>query len=73
MNDTRLLQSGILDSHVLRIGNHAAVASFGDAQAMDGSAGSCSDNLVHVLAGRSEGDGESFWELANGLAWGAIS
>lgn len=31
MDDTRLLQAGILDSVVLRIGNHAAVTSLGDA------------------------------------------
>jgi hypothetical protein len=35
MNDTRLLQTGILDSSVLRIGNHAAVTSLGDAQTVN--------------------------------------
>jgi hypothetical protein len=35
MDDTRLLQTGILDSGVLRIGNHAAVTSLGDAQTVN--------------------------------------
>lgn len=73
MDDTGLFQSGILDSRVLRIGNHTAVASFGDAQTVDRSTGGCSDSIINVLAGRSEGNGERFGELANGLAWGVVS
>lgn len=73
MDDTGLPQSGIFDCRVLRIGNHTAVASFGYAQTVDRSAGGCSDSIIHVLAGRSEGNGERFGELANGLAWGAVS
>jgi hypothetical protein len=35
MDNTRLLQTSILDSSVLRIGNHAAVTSLGDAQTVN--------------------------------------
>lgn len=68
MNDTRLLQAGILDSSTLRIGHHAAVASFGDAQTVNRGAGSFSDSIVQLLAGRGEGDSELFGKLANGFA-----
>jgi hypothetical protein len=46
MDDTRLLQAGILDSGVLRVGNHAAVTSLGDAQTVNRGAGSFSDSIV---------------------------
>jgi hypothetical protein len=46
MDGTRLLQAGIFDSGVLRIGDDAAVTSLGDAETVNRGAGSSSDILV---------------------------
>ena len=69
MDDTRLLQAGILDSRVLRIGNHTAVTSLGNAQTVDRSPGSLGNSIVELLTSRDEGDSDCFGELANRLAW----
>lgn len=69
VDDTRLLQAGILDSGVLRIGNHTAVTSLGNAQTVDRSTGSIGDSIVELLAVGGEGDSDLFGELANRLAW----
>lgn len=51
MDNTSLLQTGIIDFGLFRIGYYTAVASFGNSQAMDGRAGGRRERRIDVLGG----------------------
>lgn len=73
VDHARLPEAGVVDGGALVVGNHAAVASLGDTQTVDGGTGCFGDGIVQLLTIRGKGDRDGLGELLDGFTWLLVS
>ena len=73
VNHARVPQTGIIDGRTVRAGNHAAIATLGDAQAVNRGVGDLSNDAVQLLARCIVGNGDFPGKLADRLACRIVS